>query len=282
VSEAGRDAGGYGRRCDVGGSVVCMEPDTYCREIEAYLCRKNDGHLVRVVGPAFGLVSGWAVQGVPFKVACRGIDRYVERYYAKGPRRRPVRVEFCEADVLDAFDEWKRAVGVGMAGSVEGHPRGEGEAAGGADAPGRETEDEGARQPSRPGHSLRAHLDRAVTRLTDLQANGGLPETLDAVVERLIEQLAHDREISRTLRGEAREAYLRVLEHRDADLLEAARQVTPAETLSAQDDEAAEELAGYRARMPQEAYSRAVRAAAEKLLRDHWKLPVIAYAGSRL
>ena len=41
----------------------------------------------------------------------RGIDRYFERYYAKGPRRRPVRVEFCEADVLDVFDEWRRAVG---------------------------------------------------------------------------------------------------------------------------------------------------------------------------
>ena len=123
-----------------------MDTDTFCREIESYLCRKNDGHLVRVVGPAFGMVSGWAAQGVPFKVACRGIDRCFERYYAKGPRRRPIRVEFCEADVLDVFDDWKRAVGVGMSGAS-----------------------------SAPGHSLRAHLDRAVTRLTDLQAKGGLP-----------------------------------------------------------------------------------------------------------
>ena len=55
---------------------------------------------------------GWANQGVPIKIACHGIDRYFERYYAKGPRRRPVRIEFCEADVLDAFDEWRRAVGI--------------------------------------------------------------------------------------------------------------------------------------------------------------------------
>ena len=48
---------------------------------------------------------------MPFKVACAGIDRYFERYYRKGPRRRPVRIEFCEADVLDAFDDWRRAVG---------------------------------------------------------------------------------------------------------------------------------------------------------------------------
>ena len=47
-----------------------------------------------------------------WQIAQRGIDRYFERYYAKGPRRRPVRIEFCEADILDAFDQWRRAVGI--------------------------------------------------------------------------------------------------------------------------------------------------------------------------
>src|ERR671915_145319 len=92
-----------------------MTPDVverYCHELERYLCRKNDGHLIRIVGPAFEQVCGWAARGVPLKVAQRGIDRYFERYYAKGPRRRPVRIEFCEADVLDVFDEWRRAVGI--------------------------------------------------------------------------------------------------------------------------------------------------------------------------
>jgi hypothetical protein len=247
-----------------------MDTDTYCREIEAYLCRKNDGHLVRVVGPAFGMVSGWAAQGVPFKVACRGIDRCFERYYAKGPRRRPIRVEFCEADVLDVFDDWKRAVGVGMAGAGAG----EGEAVS-SSAP---TE----RSSPAPGHSLRAHLDRAVTRLTDLQAMSGVPPELEAAVKSVIERLANDREASRTLRGEAREHYVRLLGEIDGGLLETARQVTTAETLSHLRDEAAEELSDYRARMAPDAYERAVRAAAEKLLREHWKLPVIAYAGSRL
>ena len=67
---------------------------------------------MRVVGPSFDLVSRWAADGVPLKVAFRGIDRYFERYYKKGPRRRPVRVDFCEADVRDVFDEWRRAVGI--------------------------------------------------------------------------------------------------------------------------------------------------------------------------
>ncbi len=89
--------------------------DEYCREIETYLTRKNDGHLIRVVGPSFELVSRWAADGVPIKVAFAGIDRYFERYYRKGPRRRPVKIDFCEADVLDVFDEWRRAIGLTMA-----------------------------------------------------------------------------------------------------------------------------------------------------------------------
>ncbi len=61
-----------------------MDPSDYCREIEAYLCRKNEGHLIRIVGPAFEQVCGWANLGVPLKVAFRGIDQYCDRYYARG------------------------------------------------------------------------------------------------------------------------------------------------------------------------------------------------------
>src|SRR6185436_18669052 len=100
--------------CDLRRGAVAAVED-YCRQIESYLCRKNDGHLIRIVGPAFEQVCGWAEKGVPLTVAMRGIDRYFDRYYAKGPRRRPVRVEFCEADVLDVFDEWRRALGIATA-----------------------------------------------------------------------------------------------------------------------------------------------------------------------
>ena len=58
-------------------------PDDYCRQVEAYLCRKNDGHLIRIVGPAFEQVCAWASKGIPLKAVFRGIDRYVERYYAR-------------------------------------------------------------------------------------------------------------------------------------------------------------------------------------------------------
>ena len=93
-----------------------VDTDTFCREVEAHLCRRNAGHIVRVVGPAFEMVAGWAARGIPLRVALRGIDACVERRTAKGPSRRPIRLEFCEADVLDAFDQWRRAVGVWTAG----------------------------------------------------------------------------------------------------------------------------------------------------------------------
>src|SRR5207244_11633728 len=95
-----------------------LQPADYCRDIETYLCRKNDGHLIRVVGPSFELVARWAADGVPLKIAFQGIDRYFERYYRRGPRRRPVKIDFCEADVLDAFDEWRRAVGIGPQSAI--------------------------------------------------------------------------------------------------------------------------------------------------------------------
>src|ERR1051325_5088686 len=88
----------------------------FCQQIETYLCKKNDGHLIRVTGPSFTLVSQWAEQGIPLKVAYEGIDRCFERYYRKGPRRRPLKIDFCEADVLDVFDEWRRSVGIARAG----------------------------------------------------------------------------------------------------------------------------------------------------------------------
>lgn len=230
-----------------------MDPDAYCREIERYLCRKNDGHLVRVVGPGFNLVIGWAARGVPFKVACRGIDRYFERYYAKGPRRRPVRIEFCEADVLDVFDEWRRAVGIGMAGGEE------------------------AAAPKPRSDSLRAHLDRVVTRLTDVQARDDLASALAVVIARLIERLAIERDGARAARGEARQLCIGRLQQLDRELTEAVRELTPRERLAALRDEAAEELAGYRDRMAPETYDRAVEAAFTKLLREHYRLPTIGY-----
>ena len=95
----------------------------YCRELETYLCRKNGGHLIRIVGPAFERVKGWAEQGVPLALAIRCVDRCCERARARGARRRPVRIEFCEADILELFDDWRRAIGVAGNGEAPASAR---------------------------------------------------------------------------------------------------------------------------------------------------------------
>ena len=83
----------------------------YCRQVEAHLTRINGGHLVRVVGPGFALVKQWADEGVPLSVVFRGIEHKAERH-AAGASKRPLRIEFCEADVRAIYDDWRRAIGV--------------------------------------------------------------------------------------------------------------------------------------------------------------------------
>jgi len=240
---------------------VVVEPaDQYCRAIEAYLCRKNDGHLIRIVGPAFEQVLGWAARGVPIKIACHGIDRYFERYYAKGPRRRPVRIEFCEADVLDAFDEWRRAVGITR--DVRLAP------AAGADP-------EASEESERRQESLPAHLDRVIARLTTLRA--GADRTLDGTLDAVIRELDRRRAELKGLRGAARREFVDRLSAVDGELLAVARGLCDARTLAQFGGEAVEELAPLKDRLASAALEESRRAAIDRLIRERFRLPVIAF-----
>ncbi len=229
--------------------------EAYCRDVENYLCRKNDGHLIRIVGPAFEQVCSWSARGIPLKVVYRGVDRYFERYYAKGPRRRPVRIEFCEADVLDVFDEWRRAVGVGAVGvGAVGEPAAE----------------------SHPHASLPAHLERVVARLTTLRAGGGRAG-LDSTLEEIVRELDAARAGSRSLRGERREAQLERLRELDGRLLDAARRSSDAPLLERLGAEADEQLAPFRPRMAPDVYTQSRQACIDRLLREHFTLPTISF-----
>jgi len=235
--------------------VVVVEE--YCREVEAYLCRKNDGHLIRIVGPAFEQVCGWATKGVPLKVTTAGIDRYFERYYAKGPRRRPVRVEFCEADVLDVFDEWRRAVGVAAAGAGQVATDGTSEAR------------------SRQHGSLPAHLDRVIARLTILRA--GADRSLDPVLEEIVREMDAARASAKAMRGETRRALLDRLRALDRTLLDAAYAQCDEETRQTLGAEADAELTPFRDRLTREAYEQSRRAAVDRLVRERGRLPLITF-----
>jgi hypothetical protein len=240
---------------------MVVEPaDQYCRAIEAYLCRKNDGHLIRIVGPAFEQVLGWAAKGVPLKIACHGIDRYFERYYAKGPRRRPVRVEFCEADVLDAFDEWRRAIGITTESRV---------VPAGADT------SEPADETTRRHESLPAHLERVIARLTTLR--GGADRSLDGILDAVIRELDGRKAEARGLRGDARRVFVERLSAIDAELLAAVRAQCDAGSLAQLAAEADEELAPFRERLSSASFADAQRAAMDRLIRERRRLPAIAF-----
>jgi hypothetical protein len=231
----------------------------FCQQIETYLCRKNDGHLIRVTGPSFTLVSHWAEQGIPFKVACEGIDRYFERYYRKGPRRRPVKIDFCEADVLDVFDEWRKAVGVtlsdGRGASLSGSP----------DKPNR-------------GPSLPAHLERVILKLTAARASGKLGDQFDTLIDRVSAELEIARAAAGGVRGDARQALLARLAALDEELVHAARTAVSESDLAALSREAADELGSFQDRMTAEAFVRARDGALSRLIRERCGLPTMTFA----
>ncbi len=234
-----------------GREVKTIDPADYCRAVEAYLCRKNDGHLIRIVGPSFERVCGWAVRGIPAQVAFQGIDRYFERYYAKPGRRRPVRVDFCEADVLDVFDEWRRAVGVWSAGADEG------------DGPEDRTE----------RASLPAHLDRVIARLTSLRA--GADRLLDVELDAIVQELDSARAGAKSLRGVRRQELITRLDALDARLLASARERLDEESLVHLRREADAELAPFRSRLSSAAYERSIAACTDRLIRERFRLPTL-------
>lgn len=228
-----------------------QDPAEYCREIEAYLCRKNEGHLIRIVGPVFEQVAGWAGSGIPLAIAFRGIDRYCDRYHAKGPRRRPVRIEFCEADIVDEFDSWRRAVGVSHV-------------------------NEGGSEHERSKHdSLPAHLDRLITRLTALRGSdrsSAFRERVDAVVR----ELDTLRASAEKARGAARTAIVSRLAALDEVLLDAARADLDESRRTALRAEAEREIAPFATRMTSDARAAAVAAACARLVRDAAGLPSLS------
>jgi hypothetical protein len=251
----------------------------YCRAIESYLCRENGGHLVRIVGPVFQTVVGWHAQGIPIGIVRQGVDRTLARDRAKPSRgaKRPVRIEFCESDILDAFAAWKRAVGIGMASDRE---------------PARATTQDGdpdpgsgsairIADPDRRSGSLGAHIDRAMQKLT--QALLDLPRfapaeaaAANAAMDAALADLDRLRGEARGARGTARAAAI------DA-LTEAGRRLDTALVAALAPDAAQElsraaraELAPFAARMAPADAAAAEAAALARLARERFRAPAIA------
>ena len=232
-----------------------MEPGLYCREVESYLCRKNGGHLVRIVGPSFELVCGWAERQIPLRVVFGAIDRTHARYYAKHRPRRPLRIEFCESDVRELFDEWSRAVGVGAVGVAPAAiPTG-----------------------SARRRSLASHIDRVVDRLTAWREAAQQAPAVMELVATCFDELGDLRERARTARGAARHEIVARLVEIERRLTAALHEVVDPAVYDTLRAEAARDLEPFQERMPPEALAQAKRAGTDRLLYDHFKLPRIVF-----
>jgi hypothetical protein len=227
----------------------------YCRRVEEHLARVNEGEIVRVVGPAFEIVRQWALDGIPLSVAFHGIDRKAERHRA-GQSRRPLRLEFCEADVRETFDRWRRAVGVAIQGA-EADPAGE----------------------PRRRPSLAKHLDRAVERLSRVVGRLDLPEDFRDRLSASLVELAALREAARTARGDARAAIAARLPELDRAMLASARSALPAATLDRLRADASADLSPYQGRLAPEVWRRSLDRGADERLREHLGLPTIGFDG---
>ena len=241
-----------------------MDPGAYCREIETYLCRRNEGHLIRIVGPAFERVRGWAEAGVPLQVVVRGIDRKLERYRAAGQTRRPLRIEHCEADVLDVFDEWRRAVGVTLIPDRPANEAGSAVLAHQAD------------RPVRRRVSLPAHIDWVLTRATNQLALREAAPGIHAALEQVIADLDLLRHDARSARGEARAVLVERLATIDQALIVAAR-TAAGSLLEGIQDAARAELAPFKTRMAEAPFARALTACTDRLLLERFRLPTVRF-----
>ena len=232
--------------------------DQFCQQVEAHLCRRNDGHLLRIVGPSFDVVRAWADEGIPLKVVFGGIDRTVDRLARKGPRRRPVKIDFCDADVRDAFDDWRRAVlTVGP---------------GPGDAPAA-----AAPRAERRGPSLRAHLERALHKLSQGRATSVLDDTFEPVLETLSGLYDRARGDGHGVRGEARAELIGMLTELDHRMMAVARHAVGRARLAAFEQDATADLAGFRASMPPDAWAKALAGAVDQQVRATLGLPVVTF-----
>ena len=231
----------------------------YCRQVEAHLTRINGGHLVRVVGPGFALVKQWADEGVPLSVVFRGIEHKAERH-AAGASKRPLRIEFCEADVRALYDDWRRAIG------VPATPTADGDADAASDRPA---------SPKR--RSVSRAIDRAIDRLGRLAGRLDLPGEFRDAMSRLIDQLSTLREELAHTRGAVRDRLLERLGPLEADLLDHARGVVPPDVMRDITVRAEHDLAPYRERLSPEAWTRAVAVTVDRGVREHLQLPSLDF-----
>jgi hypothetical protein len=162
-----------------------------------------------------------------------------------------VRIEFCEADILEQFDDWRRAVGVSVL----------------------ESDAAEASDPKRD--SLPSHLDRAIARLTAVRG-GERSKNLANCIDETVRALDRLKGTARQARGDARATLIAQLTELDHELLDAARSELNDQDRAALREQAEREIAPFAHRMTDEARIAAVEASFTRLLREAFGIPSLS------
>jgi hypothetical protein len=78
---------------------------SYPEEIEALIVRFHGRPLSPI---EFDRARQYEEDGIPITVVLRGIEQRAMRQM-----RTPFRLAYCNEDILEAYDDWKRAIGPG-------------------------------------------------------------------------------------------------------------------------------------------------------------------------
>jgi hypothetical protein len=239
-----------------------LDVGEYCREVEAHLSRVNAGEIIRIAGAGFELVRGWALEGIPLSVVCHAISAKAERH-RKGHATRPLRIEFCAADVRAVYGQWRRAVGLTGRAAAGGDPVAEA--------------DDGERTPAEVGRrvSLSRHLQRALDRLGAAVSRADLHRGVRDAIEVALADVAALADQARGTRGAAREALISALADVDRRMLANVRAAVGPAELDRLAGEAARDLAVYRGRVADDVWHRSVDLGVSRQLRDELGLPVL-------
>ena len=166
-----------------------------------------------------------------------------------------MKIDFCEADVLDAFDEWRRAAGGRAGGRITGGRARHGVAVVVA-----------ARPPRTGGHAV--------------DGGAGDRERLMPAFDALIDRVARELDAARRRRAvcaarRGRRCWPR-LAALDDELLQARATLDEA-ALAALPQRGGRRARGYRDRMAAEAFARARDAAVDRLVRERFGLPIVTF-----
>ena len=115
-------------------------------------------------------------------------------------------------------------------------------------------------------------------RLTSARASGVMGKSFDPLIDRVSREFETARSDSRGLRGEARRTLIDRLSALDGELLAQAHGLLDDAARAALAAEADEELRPFRAGMPADAFARARQAAVDRLVRERFQLPVVAFS----